>query len=330
MKQALVTGANGFVGTALLSRLLREPGLDVVGAVRSATHALPPGVNRRVVHGLGPDTDWRAALDGVDTVFHLAARVHVLRDTSADPLLEFRRANVQGTMQLARQAAALGVRRLVFVSSIKVNGEQTAPGQPFRAESTPAPVDPYGISKHEAEQELLRLGRETALEVSIVRPPLVYGPGVKANFRAMMKWLARGVPLPLGAVDNRRSLVALDNLVDLLVLCARHPQAPGHVFLASDGEALSTAELLRRLGLALGRPARLLPVPPTLLAAGLRLLGKRDFVNRLLGSLEVDSSLARELLGWTPPLAVDEALARTAQAFLGADSPGSVTHREAA
>lgn len=291
---------------------------------------LPSGVRRCQVAGLGPDTDWRAALDGVDTVFHLAARVHVMHDTSADPLLEFRRANVQGTLQLARQAAALGVRRFVFVSSIKVNGEQTAPGRPFRADSTPAPVDPYGISKHEAERELLRLGGETGLQVAIVRPPLVYGPGVKANFRAMMKWLVRGVPLPLGAVANRRSLVALENLVDLLVLCAQHPQAPGQVFLASDGEALSTAELLRRLGRALGRPARLLPVPPALLAAALRLLGKRDFVHRLLGSLEVDNSAAREHLGWKPPLSVDAALTQAAQAYLREEAGPASAPQEAA
>ncbi len=266
-----------------------------------------------MVQGLGPDTDWRAALRGVDAVFHLAARVHVMHDTSADPLLDFRRVNVQGTMHLARQAAALGVRRLVFVSSIKVNGEQTTPTRPFRADSTPAPVDPYGISKHEAERELLRLGGETGMEVAIVRPPLVYGPGVKANFASMMRALTRGVPLPLGAMDNTRSMVALDNLVDLLMVCLDHPAAAGEIFLVSDGEDLSTTELLRRIARAMGKKAILFPVPAAWLEWGAGLLGKRALAQRLCGSLHVDIEKTRRLLNWTPPTTVDEGLKRAAE-----------------
>lgn len=313
MKRVLVTGANGFIGSGLASRLLSESEVDVVAAVRSASADLPAGVRRCQVEGLGPDTDWRSALDGVDTVFHLAARVHVMHDASADPLLEFRRANVQGTMQLARQAAALDVRRFVFVSSIKVNGEKTAPGQPFRADLTPAPVDPYGISKQEAELELLRLGDEAGLEIVIVRPPLVYGPGVKANFASMMRWVAKGVPLPLGAIHNARSMVALDNLVDLLVTCLKHPAAAGQTFLVSDGEDVSTTELLRRTARAMGKHALLVPVPSVLLQWGAALLGKRDVARRLCGSLQVDIEKTRRLLGWNPPLTLDQGLKKAVE-----------------
>ncbi len=250
-------------------------------------------------------------LSRVDAIVHLAARVHVMNDTASDPLTEFRRVNVDGTLNLARQAAAAGVRRFVFVSSVKVNGEETLPGKPFSAADAPAPVDPYGISKFEAERGLLQLASETGLEVVIVRPPLVYGPGVKANFEKMVRWLAKGMPLPLGGVHaNRRSLIGLDNLVDLLTVCLRHPAAAGHVFMASDGEDLSTTDLLRRLGKAMHRPARLVPVPPALLELGGRLLGREDVVRRLTGSLQVDIGKTRQVLGWEPPVAVDEGLQR--------------------
>lgn len=261
---------------------------------------------------LGPDADWRPALSGVQAVVHCAARVHIMADTSADPLAEFRRVNVDGTLALARQAAAAGVRRFVLLSSVKVHGEATAPGHPFHADDAPRPEDAYGLSKHEAEQALRHLAAETGLEVVVVRSPLVYGPGVKANFAQLMRAVALGVPLPLGALHNRRSLVGLDNLVDLLRVCLDHPAAANQTFLVSDGEDLSTTELVHRLGRALGRPARLLPVPAPLLRAGAALLGRRAAVDRLCGSLQVDIASTRARLGWTPPVSVDEGLRRAA------------------
>jgi nucleoside-diphosphate-sugar epimerase len=239
-----------------------------------------------------------------------------MRENASQPLAEFRRINVEGTLNLARQAIHVGVRRFIFISSIKVNGEGTLPGQPYCADDVPAPVDPYGISKHEAEQELLQVARETGLELVIIRPVLVYGPSVKANFLSMMRWLHRGIPLPLGAIKNQRSLVALDNLVDLIVTCLHHPKAPNQTFLVSDGQDLSTTELLRRMSAELGRPAHLIPVPAPVLRMAVRLLGRADFAERLCGSLQVDISKTRELLGWVPPVSVDEALKQTARHFL--------------
>lgn len=314
--RVLLTGASGFVGRAVQARLLAEPDCQVRAAFRKLPDAAPSGVELCQSPSLDAQGDWLTALAGVDVVIHCAARVHVMNEQAADPLAEFRRVNVEGTLRLARQAVEAGVRRLVFVSSVKVNGERTEPGRPFRADDVPLAEDPYGISKREAEEALLALGAESGLEVVIVRPPLVYGPGVKANFQAMMRWLARGVPLPLGAIHNRRSLVAVDNLADLLVRCLTHPAAAGQRFLASDGEDLSTTDLLRRLGEALARPARLIPVPSSWLEVGAALLGRRDLSQRLCGSLQVDIDKTRELLGWTPPLTVDQALARTAEAFL--------------
>lgn len=319
--RVLLTGASGFVGRAVHARLLA----DGVHELRCAQRQLPASpvaaAEFCLAPSLGPDADWSEALIGVDAVIHCAARVHVMNEQAADPLAEFRRANVEGALRLARQAVEVGVQRFVFVSSIKVNGEQTRPGEAFGADDEPQACDPYGISKRVAEEGLLALGAETGLEVVIVRPPLIYGPGVKANFLSMLRWLNRGVPLPFGAIDNRRSLVALDNLVDLLVLCLSHPQASGQRFLVSDGEDLSTTELLRRLGLALGRPARLLPVPQAWIEGGARLLGRQSLSQRLCGSLQVNIDKTRERLGWTPPLTVDQALARTAAHFLENNHP---------
>jgi UDP-glucose 4-epimerase len=239
-------------------------------------------------------------------------------DKSVDPLLEFRRVNVDGTANLALQASAAGVRRFIFVSSIKVNGEATQEGHPFCADDLPAPEDPYGISKHEAELALREIAGRTGMEVVIVRPPLIYGPGVKGNYAAMMRWLAKGLPLPLGSVvQNRRSMVALDNMVDLLLTCTYHPAAADQTFMVSDGEDLSTADFLRRLGQAMGKPARLLPVPVYLLRFGAGLIGKGNEAQRLLGSLQVDISKTRELLDWTPPISVDEGLRRAANGMIG-------------
>ncbi len=310
----LVTGANGFVGSALCARL-RKDGAPVRGAVRSS-NMRSGGTEGVTIDGLASDTDWSEALKNVEQVVHLAARVHVMNDKSSDPLAEFRRVNVEGTAALARQAAAAGVRRFVFLSSVKVNGEFTEAGQPFTADDVPAPEDPYGVSKHEAEQLLRQIAGETGMEVVIIRPPLVYGPGVKANFESMMRWLARGVPLPLAAVTrNRRSLVALDNLVDLIVTCLNHPAAANRTFLVSDGEDLSTAQLLKRMSAAMGKPARLFYVPPGLLKLGATLLNKPGIYQRLCGSLQLDITKASQLLDWTPPVSVDEGLRRAAEGF---------------
>jgi nucleoside-diphosphate-sugar epimerase len=307
--RVLVTGANGFVGSALVRELLRR-GVPVNAAVRSGVES-DPRANVVRVGDLGTGTDWGRALAGCDAVVHCAARVHVMADDATDPLAAYRHANTEGTVALANQAAAAGVRRFVFLSSIKVNGEATRPGAAFTERAAPAPRDPYGISKLEAERRLAEMARSNGMELVILRIPLVYGPGVKANFRDMVRWLERGVPLPFGAITrNRRSLLALDNLVDLILLSLVHPAAPGQVFLASDGEDLSTADLLRRTAAALGVGARLIPVPTAILAAGAALLGRRDLWQRLGGSLQVDSSHARRLLGWAPPLAVDEGLRR--------------------
>ena len=268
----LVTGANGFVGRALCGEALARG-----AAVRGITRApcdLPIGVDNVVVGSIDGSTDWLDVLADCEVVVHLAARVHVMQEAAANPLAEFRRVNVQGALNLARQAAAAGVRRFVFVSSIKVNGEATQLGCPFTADDAPAPLDAYGVSKMEAEQGLREIARQTGMEVVIIRPPLVYGSGVKANFAAMMRWLQRGIPLPLGAIHNQRSLVALDNLVDLLVTCIMHPAAANQTFLVSDGEDVSTTELLRRMGQALGCPARLLPVPVSWLKLVAALVGK--------------------------------------------------------
>jgi nucleoside-diphosphate-sugar epimerase len=271
------------------------------------------GVRQFQVGDLLPATDWSAALQDVDKLVHCAARVHVMQDDSTDPLRAYRLVNVECTLNLARQAAASGVRRFVFVSSIKVNGEATQPRQPFSADDLPAPLDPYGVSKLEAEQGLREIEARTGMEVVIVRPPLVYGPGVKANFASMMRWVARGLPLPFGAIDNARSMVALGNLVDFLVTCLKHPEAAGQTFLVSDGEDVSTTELLRRTAKAMGKKALLLPIPSSVLVSGATLLGKRSVAQRLCGSLQVDIEKTRRLLGWNPPLTLDQGLKKAVE-----------------
>lgn len=305
----MVTGANGFVGRALCN------------ALRRAGHAVAAGVRRPcgmagevILPALdGNAAAWGAAQPSLacDVVVHLAARVHVMHEAASDTASLYRSANATATLALARAATGADVRRFVFLSSIKVNGEGTSAGHPFTATDKPAPKDPYGISKTEAERGLRQIADETGMEVVIVRPPLVYGPGVKANFASLMRAVQRGLPLPLASVThNRRSFVALDNLVDLLITCIDHPAAANQTFLASDGEDLSTADLLRRLGHAMGKPARLFPVPPSLLQLGANLLGKGDMAQRLLGNLQVDISHTRDTLNWPPPISVDEGLRR--------------------
>lgn len=317
MSVLLVTGANGFVGRQLCARL-EQSKWWVRQAHRQpqAASQVNPWQDRVYVGEISTNTDWRRALADVNCVVHLAARVHVMKEQCPEPLIAFRRVNVAGTENLARQAADAGVRRFIYLSSIKVNGEFTEVGRPFTAADEAAPQDPYGVSKLEAEEGLRQVAVQTGMEMVIIRPPLVYGPGVKANFESMMRWLTRGIPLPLAAVtSNRRSLVALDNLVDLIVTCLSHPAAANQTFLVSDGEDLSTADLLRRMGAALGKPARLFYMPPRLLMQS-KALPKIDCIyQRLCGSLQVDIAKTQQLLGWKPPLSVDEGLRRAAERF---------------
>lgn len=312
----LVTGASGFVGSAVW-RYFQTQAIPVRTVFRNTDSARLAGVapeQSAIVPTLAADTDWFAALQGVQVVVHCAARAHVMRETAVDPLAVFRAVNVEGTLNLARQAAAAGVRRFVFISSVKVNGESTMLGRPFTADDTPAPEDAYGISKAEAEAGLHAIARKNGMELVIIRPPLVYGPGVKGNFASMLRWVARGVPLPLAAATgNRRSLVALDNLVSLIATCVQHPRAAGQVFLAGDGEDVSTAELLRRIAQVQEQSARLLWCPVGVVELAARLLGKGDVAQRLLGSLQVDISKNRNLLGWQPLINLDEGLRRAVQ-----------------
>lgn len=313
----LVTGATGFVGSRLCNNLTAL-GWRVHGTVLPSETplGLAPGVVPVTVEPLSAETPWSHALAGIETVIHLAARVHVMDDQAADPLSEFRRVNVEGTLRLAREAAASGVKRLVFISSIKVNGEETA--TPYRADSPPAPTDPYGISKWEAEKAIREVEAETGLQVVVVRPTLVYGPGVKANFLAMVKAVSRGYPLPLASVSNRRSLTYVGNLVDALAACAVHPAAAGETFLVSDGEDVSSPELVARIAAALGVRPRLFPFPVTLMRLAAALGGKGAAVDRLAGSLTVDISGIRRRLDWHPPFTMEQGLRETAQWFRSA------------
>lgn len=312
----ILTGATGFIGSAFLVAA-QQRSMKIRSVFRSNEQAKRFGDAKNsavVVPGIEADTDWSKALVDVDVVVHCAARVHVMNDSISDPLAEFCKVNVAGTLNLAKQAALAGAKRFVFLSSIKVNGEETQPGGPYSAHDVPAPEDAYGISKAEAEAGLRLLSLETGMEVVIIRPPLVYGPGVKGNFASLLRWVARGLPLPLGlATNNRRSLVGLDNLVDLILTCVDHPKAANQTLLVSDGEDLSTADLLSRIGKALNRPARLIPVPVSILIIASRLIGKSSIAQRLLGSLQVDISKTCTLLNWKPPLSVDEGLRRAAQ-----------------
>lgn len=320
----LVTGANGFVGIPLCQSLVKR-GESVRGAVRTASVELPSEVEIFQIDEIDEQTNWKSALHGIDVVIHLAARVHVMRDLSTDSLAEFRKVNVLGAENLARQAAKAEVRRLVYVSSIKANGEETGDGFSYSEQDDPVPQDAYGISKWEAEQVLHQVSRQTGLEVVIVRPPLVYGPGVKGNFAQMIKVLAKGIPLPLASVCNLRSLVYVENLVDALIVCATHPSAAGQTYLVSDGEDISTPDLMRRLGTAMGHPARLFPCPATLLKLAGRLFGKSDQVERLLGSLRVDSGKIRRELNWTPPYTLQQGLQKTAELYRDAH-PAHLQH----
>ncbi len=311
----LITGADGFVGAAFCDRL-RNEAIPLRGVVRRLKSPLDADQHMLAVGDISAETDWSSALQDVTEVVHLAARVHVMNESSPDLLSEFRRVNVEGTASLARQAAAHGVSRFVFLSSIKVNGEFTGAGQPFAATDVPAPGDPYGVSKYEAEQKLWQIATETGMEVVVLRPPLVYGPGVKGNFIRLMRVLDKQVPLPLGAIQNQRSLIYLDNLVDVIRVCLTHPKAAGKTFLVSDGEDVSTPELIRRIAAAFGRRPLLLPVPVSWMRWVGAILGKKAAVDRLLGSLCVDIIPLREELGWNPPYSMQAGLETTAQWYL--------------
>lgn len=324
----LLIGATGFVGSTLTQHL-HQQGYSLIAAVRRLSNTLPNTIKQTPTGDLLPNTDWTGTLHNMDTVIHLAARVHIMYDTAADPLAEFRHTNTAATLNLAQQAAAAGIRRFIYLSSIKVNGETTQQGQPFTPDDTLHTthplrekgsgwegLDPYAQSKQEAEQGLHTIAQQTGMEVVIIRPPLVYGANAKGTFNQLIKTVASGIPLPLGSIHNQRSLVALPNLIDLITTCIHHPAAANQTFLVADGEDLSTTELLKRLSKALGKKPRLLPVPQKLLETSLNLIGKRAIAQRLCGNLQIDISKTRDLLGWTPPVSVDEALRQTAQAYL--------------
>jgi nucleoside-diphosphate-sugar epimerase len=312
--KVLVTGASGFVGSALCGHLI-ERGLTTIGIVRHIPGNPVPGVDYQIVSGLSESELWEEILVGVDVVVHCAARAHVMGDSEIDPLAVYREVNVEGTRCLAKQAVSYGIKRFIYISSIKVNGEGTS-GHPFKADDIAAPEDSYGISKWEAEQVLQKISSNSKLEIVIIRPPLVYGPRVRANFLKLMRLVKSGLPLPLGAIRNIRSFVALDNLVDLILTCLHHPAAIDQTFLVSDGDDLSTPELLRRIAKAFEKPLRLIPISVLLLRTAALLLGKKDISQRLCGSLQIDIGKAKQLLGWTPKFSVDAALLKTTKHFL--------------
>ena len=307
--RVLVTGSNGFVGRVIMSALLCR-GHESREAVRRLKEKPDGRLSSFVVGNIDGTTVWSKALQSAEAVIHLAARVHVMRESAGDPLAEFRRVNTEGTLRPARQAAEAGVRRFIFLSTIGVNGNSTLHGKAFAPTDAPSPHDPYSMSKYEAEIGLHSIAQSTGMEVVIIRPPLVYGANAPGNFGKLTRLVTKSFPLPLGSINNLRSFVGIDNLVDFIVTCLEHPAAANETFMVSDGEDLSTPGLIRRMARAMNRPARLLPVPVWALKAGALLMGQGDAVQRLCGNLQVDISKARSLLGWVPPVSVDEGLRR--------------------
>ncbi|MGF1689535.1 SDR family oxidoreductase [Photobacterium japonica] len=304
MSKILITGATGFIGHHAVIAC-QQAGLSVLPLARDKAN--PYGYQAAEIT---PQTDWSAHLQQVDVIVHCAARVHVMNDKDNDPLTAYRDVNTDGTLHFARQAAAAGVKRFIFLSSIKVNGEATTPDTPFTARVEQAPTDPYGLSKYEAEKGLLALAQETGMDVVIIRPPLVYGPGVKANFASLLHCVRKGLPLPLGAINNKRSFVYIDNLVDLILTCVSHPNAANQTFLVSDDDDVSTSELLRQMAYAMGKTPRLLPIPQIWLMALTRWLGKPGIGERLCGDLQLDIDATKTCLDWHPPYNLADALQR--------------------
>jgi nucleoside-diphosphate-sugar epimerase len=307
MSNLLITGANGFIGRAVISKLALETNHLIRASVRKKTIQFPRQIKVFENMEASSNTNWADALRDIDVVIHLLARVHVMHDKVADPLLEFRNINVNATIALAKKAAKQGIKRFVFLSSVKVNGESTF-NKPFSEFDLPHPQDAYAISKWEAEEALKKISKDTGMELVIIRSPLVYGPNVKANFLRMIQYVKRGIPLPLGAIQNKRSLISIDNLVDFILTTISHPKAANQTFLISDDEDISTTDLLRRIGKYIGKPARLIPLHPKILSFLFNILGRQDFGDRLLGSLEVDITKAKKLLAWSPPKTLDESL----------------------
>ncbi|MFJ4373774.1 NAD-dependent epimerase/dehydratase family protein [Pseudomonas japonica] len=305
--RVLVTGAKGFVGRAVFERLQADASITVTGAVRSLPAEEPSAGSYFAIGDMGPDTDWSIALDGVDVVIHLAARAHILNDTNSDPLSAFRRTNVEAALALARSAIEKGVKRFVFISSIGVNGNVTD-AVPFSESSVPAPHADYATSKYEAEEALKQLMSGSSMELVIIRPPLVYAAHAPGNFRRLLKLVASGLPMPFGMVKNQRSLVALENLADFIITCAGHPAAANELFLISDDEDVSTAQMLRLLAEGMGKKQVLLPVPSAVLGGLAAAAGKKNLYIQLCGSLQVDSSKCKRLLQWTPPVSVRQGL----------------------
>lgn len=310
--EILITGATGFIGTHLCSRLTSKK-VTVLGRKRPDNI----GISSFFKADIDDSSCYHNALEGIDVIIHCAARAHIMNDELLDPLSEYRKVNTLGTLNLAEQAAAAGVKRFIFVSSIKVNGESTPLGIPFQATDKRKPKDFYGISKAEAEERLLALAEKTGMEVVIIRPPLVYGPGVKANFASLLNLVAKGLPLPFACIiNNKRSMVSVYNLVDLIVTCIDHPNAINQVFLVSDDMDLSTSELIRRLSQACGARGWMLPIPIFFFNILGKIMGKSNVIERLTGSLYVDISITKEQLDWKPPVTVDDAFHKTADAFL--------------
>ncbi|MGI2104668.1 NAD-dependent epimerase/dehydratase family protein [Shewanella frigidimarina] len=310
----LITGATGFVGKHLIERIKKNTQFNLTVVTRRDIFI--DNVNCKTISNICSSTDWDGVIDNIDVIVHTAARVHVMNDTSSNPLHEFREVNTRGTLKLAKDAALKGVKRFVFISSIKVGGESSQLGNPLTEDSNYIPSDPYGLSKYEAEQQLLELAKHSEMEVVIIRPTLIYGPDVKANFETMMNWVSKPIPLPFGAINNKRSLVSIDNLISLIEVCLTHPKAKGEIFYVNDGNDISTSDLLRKLYKSFSNGAPLIPMPMSLINLLFKLIGKSDYSARLLGSLQVDISKAKTLLNWTPPYSVDDSIDKTVKHFI--------------
>ena len=317
----LITGATGFVGSHLLQMALAQ-NREVICPIRASKHATSHS-RASQIQNIDRQTDWQPHLNNVHTVIHCAARVHVMNDTATDPLTAFREVNLYGSLRLAEQAAAAGVRQFIYLSSVKVNGEMTIDGQAFSENDPPLASDPYGISKQEAEAALLELGQRSGMAITIIRPPLVYGKGVAANFLSLLIWVKKQIPLPLGSIHNQRSFVFVKNLCDFILHCVQDPRAFNQIFLVSDGRDLSTTELLQEAAKALEVPSRLLPFPVSLMTFAAKLIGKKNITDRLCQSLRIDSQKAQKQMMWTPPYTIQQGLRESAASLISDHKPHS-------